>query len=81
MKTAISIPARVFREAERVAKRLKLSRGELYRRALESFMSTLRDREVTASYDTAWAGGEAPTELHFRRKTARSALLAVAWKE
>jgi hypothetical protein len=81
MKTAISIPDRVFREAEQTAKRLKLSRSELYRRALESFIALQRDRDVTASYDAAFSGAEAEGEKRFRRLASRKALLAVEWRE
>src|SRR5689334_20092234 len=37
MKTAISIPDRVFTQADRLAKRLGLTRSELYARAVERF--------------------------------------------
>ena len=81
VKTAISIPDRVFREAERAAKRLKVSRSELYRRALEAFTATLRDREVTASYDAAFADSESEAEARLRRTAARKVLRDVEWKE
>ncbi len=42
MKTAISIPDDLFRAAERLAKRLGVSRSELYRRAMRIL---LRDHE------------------------------------
>ena len=81
MKTAISLPDAVFRRAERTAKQLKVSRSELYRRALESFIAGVRDREVTASYDAAWSDSESPAEVRFRRRAARKALLDVEWTE
>ncbi len=81
MKTAISLPDELFREGERTAKRLKLSRSEMYRRALESFIASVRDREVTASYDEAFAGAESKAEVQFRRRAAREALREVEWKE
>ena len=39
MKTAISLPDAVFEEAERVARRLKKSRSELYREALAEYIA------------------------------------------
>ena len=81
MKTAISIPDRVFREAEQAAKRLKVSRSELYRRALEAFLAQQRDRNVTASYDAAFGAPEPEGERRFRRRATRKALLAVEWQE
>jgi len=47
MKTAISIPDATFRAAETLAKRLGVSRSQLYRRALEKFMDAERRSEVT----------------------------------
>jgi hypothetical protein len=38
MKTAISLPDTLFKEAERVAARLGLSRSELYARAITRFV-------------------------------------------
>lgn len=39
MKTAISIPDEVFKEAEALAKKMKTSRSELYSRALKRFIA------------------------------------------
>jgi hypothetical protein len=81
VKTAISIPDQVFRDAERMAKRLKLSRSELYRKALEAFMRSLRDRDIKESYDRAFAAPESGQDLRFRRRAAREALQDVEWKD
>jgi metal-responsive CopG/Arc/MetJ family transcriptional regulator len=39
MKTAISIPNEVFEEAERLAKRLRKSRSQLYSEALREYLA------------------------------------------
>jgi metal-responsive CopG/Arc/MetJ family transcriptional regulator len=39
MKTAISIPDKVFNKAEQLARRLGISRSELYSEALENYMN------------------------------------------
>jgi predicted transcriptional regulator len=39
MKTAISLPDAVFEQAERLAKRLRKSRSELYREAVLEFVA------------------------------------------
>lgn len=51
VKTAISIPDDLYRTAERVAKRLGMSRSELYRRALGAFLQELNDKIVTEALD------------------------------
>jgi metal-responsive CopG/Arc/MetJ family transcriptional regulator len=38
MKTAISLPDRVFEEAESLARRLGVSRSELYTKALKDYL-------------------------------------------
>jgi len=54
MKTAISIPDRIFEEAEETAHRLKMSRSELYTKAVERFVTTEGGREVTAKLDAIY---------------------------
>lgn len=51
MKTAISVPDDVFDKAEAVAKRLKISRSELYSRALQEFLDAHSPDRVTAAWD------------------------------
>jgi len=47
MKTAISVPDEVFDGAEDLAKRLKVSRSELYSRALREFLARHSPDRVT----------------------------------
>lgn len=81
MKTAISIPDDVFERAELAAKRLGISRSELFTRAMREFLGFRRDQAVTASYDAAFADGDDEQAAPFRREAARRALLAVEWTE
>ena len=55
MKTAISIPDPVFRTAENLAKRLGLSRSELYVRAISSYIETHKNQKVTELLDEIYA--------------------------
>ena len=56
MKTAISIPDDLHRAAERAAKRLGLSRSELYRRALGEYLSQHADKIVTDALNEIYDG-------------------------
>ena len=47
MKTAISLPDAVFREAERLARRLKKSRSELYREAVVEYVARHEPEAIT----------------------------------
>ena len=48
MKTAISIPDAVFTAAEDLARRLEMSRSELYANAVRAFLAQHADESVTA---------------------------------
>jgi predicted transcriptional regulator len=51
MKTAISLPDAIFVKAEKLAKRLKKSRSELYRQALSEFLARHDPDAVTEAMD------------------------------
>ena len=54
MKTAVSISNDIFGKAEKVAKKLGLSRSELYAMAIESFVEPLLADEVTKTLDEVY---------------------------
>lgn len=47
MKTAVSIPDRVFRAAERASKRMGVSRSRLYTTAIEKLLATEHSTRIT----------------------------------
>jgi predicted transcriptional regulator len=51
MKTAISIPDRVFADGESLARHLKISRSQLYSRALNEYVARHAPDSVTESLD------------------------------
>jgi len=56
MKTAISIPDPVFKTADRLAKRLGLSRSELYVRAISSYVEMHKGQKVTDLLNEVYGG-------------------------
>lgn len=54
MKTAVSIPDRVFEAAERLAKRLGMSRSELYSRAVSEFVEAREEKNITRELDRVY---------------------------
>ncbi len=62
MKTAISIPDDLFRAADRAAKRLGLSRSELYQRAIVHFLQRPGDRVVTEALNRVHDTGATGTD-------------------
>jgi len=47
MKTAISIPDSIFQAAENLAQRLGLSRSELYVKAMNEYLNSHKNQNVT----------------------------------
>ena len=47
MKTAISIPDNIFTEAEELAKKLHISRSELYTKAITAYLKNSRSSRIT----------------------------------
>jgi hypothetical protein len=54
MKTAISIPDLIFELAEKTARKMKLSRSELYSQALAEFLSKRQPEKVTQALDEVY---------------------------
>ena len=54
MKTAISIPDPIFQKAEDTAKKLGLSRSELYAKAVFRFIKDIGDDNITNRLDKVY---------------------------
>lgn len=78
MKTAISLPDEVFESAERLAGRLKVSRSELYARALQDFVRRHAPDAVTDAYDQICTELDSHTDA-FARQAARATFKRVEW--
>jgi hypothetical protein len=63
MKTAISVPNRVFRSAEKLAARLKVSRSELYSTALAELVDKHHDDLITSRLNEIYGSGEESSVL------------------
>jgi metal-responsive CopG/Arc/MetJ family transcriptional regulator len=63
MKTAISIPDRVFRSAEQLAARLGVSRSELYSKALAALVERHRDDLITSRLNEIYGPGAESSSL------------------
>lgn len=79
MKTAISVPDGIYRAADKAAKRLGISRSELYTRALREFLSGIEATEIKESYDEAFGSDSDREGDEARSRAARKTLLAVEW--
>ena len=63
MKTAISIPDSLFHAADRFAKRLGISRSELYQRAVNAFLKEHWQEGVTDKLNEIYGNDGIKAEL------------------
>jgi predicted transcriptional regulator len=78
MKIAVSVPDETFEEAERLARRMKRSRSEVYSRALAEYVARHAPDRVTEAMDRALAEIGEPAEP-FSRRAARRVLKRNDW--
>jgi metal-responsive CopG/Arc/MetJ family transcriptional regulator len=72
MKTAVSIPDKVFADAERLAKRMKRSRSEIFSRALAEYVARHTPDRVTESMNRTIAEVNEQTDPFVLVAAARS---------
>lgn len=77
MKTAVSIPDDVFEKVERLARRGRRSRSEVYSAALREYVARHSPDEVTEAMNRVVA--EVESETDFVNATARRILEKVEW--
>lgn len=78
MKTAISVPDRIFEDAERLARKLGKRRSQLYTEAMVEYLSRHDPDTVTERLDEVWAS-VSEREDRFVTETAGSVLEKVEW--
>jgi metal-responsive CopG/Arc/MetJ family transcriptional regulator len=78
MKTAVSIPDKVFEEAERLARRMGKSRSQLYNHALAEYVARHAPDRVTEAMDRVCAKLGQPTDS-FVSSAARRILERSDW--
>ena len=78
MKTAVSIPDEIFERAERLAKRNRRSRSELYADALDEYVARHSPDEVTETMNLVCErmGGEKDT---FIEAAGQRVLKSIEW--
>jgi metal-responsive CopG/Arc/MetJ family transcriptional regulator len=78
MKTAVSIPDEIFRTAERLAKRMKKSRSEVYSRALSEYVARHSPDETTEAMNAVLSEIGNPRDP-FVTNVARKILERTEW--
>jgi hypothetical protein len=72
MKTAVSIPEKIFRSADSLAKRLGMSRSQLYATALADFLSRHQRRQVKERLDAIYGEEESVADGGIEQIQAKS---------
>jgi metal-responsive CopG/Arc/MetJ family transcriptional regulator len=72
MKVVISLPERTVEAAERVSKRLGLSRSQLYARAVEAFVKAHRGNEVREALAAVYGSEPAAVDSMIDRLQAEA---------
>lgn len=61
MKTAVSLPDPLFQAADRLARRLGISRSEVFQRAINAYLKAHEDAIVTDALNAVY--GENPQDI------------------
>lgn len=71
VKTAVSLDADLFREAEGLARHLKLSRSRLFAEAMREFIERRLNRRLLQAIDAAYSDPPDAAETRLRRSVRR----------
>ena len=72
MKTAISVPYELFASADSLAKRMRISRSELYATAVAEYVAKHRSEDITARLNAVYADLTGEVDHALRRVQART---------
>jgi metal-responsive CopG/Arc/MetJ family transcriptional regulator len=72
MKTAVSLPDDLFRMAEATARRLRVSRSELYAKAIAEFLKSQRADSITERLNKLYSQRTAKVDSGLQRAQLKS---------
>lgn len=72
MKTAISVPDEVFEAADRTAKKLGVSRSELYSTAVYEYIERHKIEDVTSRLNDLYASEVSELDAHLGKMQGQS---------
>jgi predicted transcriptional regulator len=78
MKTVVSMPDDLFRRAEATARRLRISRSQLYARAIQEFVNRQRGNAITERLNDVYSRIPVKVESALERAQLKS-LQKDAW--
>jgi metal-responsive CopG/Arc/MetJ family transcriptional regulator len=72
MKTAVSMPDGLFRLAEAAARKLRVSRSELYANAIAEYLNRQQDNAITERLNEVYARRPAKLDAGLHRAQVKS---------
>jgi predicted transcriptional regulator len=72
MKTAVSVPDELFRQAEATARRLRVSRSELYAKAIAEFLNRQDGKSITERLNDVYSRQSAKVDPGLHRAQLKS---------
>lgn len=72
MKTAVSLPDDLFRTAEAAARKLKISRSQLYATAITEFLERRRAKNITERLNNVYSKNESGIDPALHSAQVRS---------
>lgn len=72
MKTAISIPDKLFQEIEEVAKKRKCSRSEVFAVATREYLERAKSKAMLDALDEVYSETESSSAVEMRKKAIRN---------
>lgn len=82
MKTAVSLPDKLFKIAEETALKLKIPRSQLFARALEEFIQRHSREDVTEKLNEIYSSADSgidPFVLKMQEKTITHGVKSGTW--
>jgi predicted transcriptional regulator len=67
MKTAVSLPDEIFKQAEATAKKLRMSRSRLYANAISEYLKRHRDDSITERLNQVYSKHDSKPDPAFER--------------
>ncbi len=71
MKTAISLPNKIFEEVEKFSKEHQYSRSKVFAMAVKEFLEKKKTEEVLNALNEVYSEAETPEEITVREKGKR----------
>lgn len=71
MKTAISLPNKIFEEVKKFSKEHQYSRSEVFAMAVKEFLEKRKSKEVLNVLNEVYSESESPEEITVREKGKR----------